>query len=193
MKTAIRICLPPGILLFFLASIPASDPSLVPVIDPRDEKGYVERWRLQVDLDDDGDEDLLLSEPTVLFGTMGGTWTVYLNDKTTYREIGILSAHPRVISLEPDKERFLKEPSRRFYVRAWVYLKSSGSEGAFGYYRIGFDSVSDFQGVDLYPGDGGTDLGRAVYEAAFSDSPVPYRLQFSETNPEGEVTWKVAE
>ena len=43
--------------------------------------------------------------------------------------------------------------------------------------------------IEIYPGDGGTDIGRAVYEAAFKKSPIPFKIQGSTTARDGTVSW----
>ena len=57
-----------------------------------------------------------------------------------------------------------------------------------GYYRVGGESIDKIKSVEIYPGDGGTDLGRSIYEAVFKKSPVPIKIQASSTGDDGKVT-----
>ena len=80
----------------------------------------------------------------------------------------------------------------RRYARIWVYLKSSGNAGSFGYYRVGEKSVDEIEPIEIYPGDGGTALGNAIYGATFKQSPIPYTIQRSATDERGKVTWRTS-
>ena len=66
---------------------------------------------------------------------------------------------------------------------------ASGSAGSFGYFRVGTDSVDEMVCIETCPDDGGTGIGRAVYEAAFKKSPIPFKIQGSTTVEDGTVTW----
>ena len=167
----------------------AGDPSLKAQPDPTGNAKYAERYRIIVDLDGDGANDMLLSGSPDEFGTMGGPWGVHLNRDGDYKRIGEVWAHPMAISFEPDQARFHNDPKTHRFARVWVYLKASGSAGSFGYFRVGKDSVDEMASIEIYPGDGGTDIGRAVYEAAFKKSPIPFKIQRSTTAEDGTVTW----
>lgn len=167
----------------------ADDPSLKPHPDPTGKAKYSERYRILVDIDGDGTDDMLLSGGPEDSGTMGCSWTVHLNRDGGYAAIGNIWAHPMAIAFEPDQDRISKDPNTLRFARIWVYLKSSGSNGALGYYRVAGGSVDEMKSIEIYPGDGGTDLGRAIYEATFKKSPIPYRVQQSTTGENGLVTW----
>ncbi len=179
----------PGLLLATSLATFAADPSLEPHPDPTGQAKYAERSRILVDLDGDEKDDLLLSGGPESFGTMGGPWTVYLRRDGDYREVGEVWAHPKAIAFEPDHARISSDPESHRFARIWVYLRSSGREGSFGYYRVGKESVDEKKAIEIYPGDGGTDLGRALYQAAFDKSPIPFRLERSTTAEDGTVTW----
>lgn len=179
--------------LLFLAAAPATwaDPSLAPQRHPIEENQYVERHRIVTDLDLDGADDLILSHGVGMSGMSGPSWEVYLRRGDEFKNVGWIHAHPLAIAFEPDQGRFYKEQAERRHARIWVYLKSNGSSGAFGYFRVGEESVDDLHCIDIYPGDGGTPLGNALTEAAFEkDSPIPYLIEISTTSPDGQVTWK---
>ncbi|WP_411846883.1 hypothetical protein AAFN60_05075 [Roseibacillus persicicus] len=168
----------------------AADPSLKPLSDVTGQSKYSERYRIIVDLDSDGVDDMLLSGSPIEFGAMGGPWTVHLNREGDFKPIGEIWAHPKAISFEPDQARLLSDAKEHRFARVWVYLKSSGSEGSFGYFRIGKSSVDEMASLEIYPGDGGTEVGRSLYEAAFKKSPIPFQIQRSTTTEDGVVTWK---
>lgn len=178
-------------LLLILTSLHslADDPSLRALPDPTAKAKYAERQRILTDLDGDGLDDMLLSGSPDEFGTMGGPWTVHLNRDGNYRPIGEVWAHPMAIAFEPDQARFHTDPKTHRSARVWVYLKASGSAGSFGYFRVGKDTIDEMVSIEIYPGDGGSDLGRAVYQAAFKKSPIPFKIQRSTTAENGTVTW----
>jgi len=167
----------------------AGDPSHKAFEDPTERAKYAERYRILVDLDGDGVNDMLLSGSPDEFGTMGGPWTVYLNREGDFVEVGEVWAHTMAIAFEPDQARISNDPKTRRHARIWVYLKSSGSNGSLGYYGVGEDSVDKATGVTIYPGDGGTELGRRLYEATFKQSPIPFTMERSTTTETGKVTW----
>ena len=56
-------------------------------------KPYHERYRILVDFDFDGHDDMLLSEPMADFGTGGGCWTAYHWTNGLYQAMGSFGAH----------------------------------------------------------------------------------------------------
>jgi hypothetical protein len=183
----------PHLLILISLQAPAADPSLQPLPDPTGKKKHVERSRILTDLDGDGVDDLLLSGGPETFGSMGGPWTVHFSRKGEYVQIGEIVAHPLAIAIEPDQARHQKDLKLRRHARIWVYLKSSGSAGSYGYYRVGEDSVDEMQSIEIHPGDGGTALGNAIYNATFKNSPIPFTVQRSKTAEDGKVTWSDSE
>ncbi|HWB03541.1 MAG TPA: hypothetical protein VG796_10995 [Verrucomicrobiales bacterium] len=180
----------PVILLFSALTVAAADPSTKPLTDPSGKTKYAERYRTLADLDGDGADDLLLSEARLEFGKMGGSWTVYLNRKGEYSEIGTITAKPGAITIEPDRARSRKNQEEKFHARIWVYLRGGAGAGSFGYFRVGEKSVEKLRSLELYPGDAGTSLSNAVYEAAFKKkSPVEFRVERSTTDANGTVHW----
>ena len=121
---------------------------------------------------------------------MGGPWTVLLRRENGLKRVGEIFAHPAAISFEPDQNRISGDSETLRYARIWVYLKSSGRAGSFGHFRVGEVAVDELQKVEIYPGDGGTTLGNAIYEAAFRESPIPFRVEQSETTATGHVSWQ---
>lgn len=183
----------PHLLIFASLHAAAADPSLEPHPDPTGQKKYGERFRILTDLDGDGVDDLLLSGGPEAFGKMGGPWEVRLSRKGEYVRIGEITAHPLAIAIEPDQARHQKDLKLRRYARIWAYLRSSGSAGRYGYYRVGEHSVDEIQAIEIHPGDGGTALGNAIYDATFKNSPIPFTVQRSQTTEDGKVTWSDSE
>ena len=178
-------------LLLILTSLHAlaDDPSLKTLPDPTGKAKYAERQRILSDLDGDGHSDMLLSGSPDEFGTMGGPWTVYLSRMGENVRIGEVWAHPMAIAIEPDQARIHKDLKTRRFARIWVYLKASGSAGTFGYYRVGEESVDEIKSIEIYPGDGGTVVGNAIYKATFKQSPIPFTMERSTTGDDGTVKW----
>ena len=171
----------------------AQDPSTIPGVDGVGDKepgAFAERFRITADLDGDGRDDLILSEDIRTFGTGGGTWTVYLSRPAGFDEVGTITAHPGAVSIEPDHDAIQRQEKDRIYVRIWTYWKSSGREGSLYYYRVGPSGVFDGGRLTIYPGDGGSELGRGVYEAVFKHSEIPLRVEKSSTDAKGTVTWR---
>ncbi len=169
----------------------AADPSLAPYQNPTDGAGqkYSERLRILTDLDGDGVEDMLLSGGPESSGTMGRAWTVYLSRNSDFSAIGEIWAHPMAIVIEPDQDQIQTDAKVRRFARIWVYLKGSGRSGSIGYCRVGNESVDEIRAIEIYPGDSGTDLGNAIYDATFEKSPIPIKIQQSTTSDDGKVTW----
>ncbi len=169
----------------------AQDPSTTPIRE-REEAGsnvYSERYRIIADLDGDAANDLILSAAVETFGKMGGSWTVYLSREGKFNQVGTITAHPKAISLEPDQDRNRRGPNEVRYARIWVYLRDSGRSGGLSYYRVGEKTIEENKGLVIYLGDGGSDLGREIYAAVFTASPIKFTLERSQTNAKGEVTW----
>jgi hypothetical protein len=163
------------------------DPAEEAVPVDGDPARFAERYRIEADLDGDGREDRLLSEPIGQFGKSGGRWTVFLWRDGGYREIGELAAHPGAVALEPDPERILVRAEDRSHARVWVYLRGGAGQGILGYHRIGETAVGDLEGVEI--GTGEDRLGGSLYEAAFRSSPIPFRRERSVTAADGVVSW----
>ena len=167
----------------------ADDPSLKPILSQTVNDEFSERFRILTDLDGDGTEDMLLSGGPEEFGMSGGPWTVYLSRNGKFIKVGEVYAHPLAIAIEPDHGRLYKDVQDRRYARIWVYLRSSGTAGRYGFYVVREKAVDEFESVEIYPGDGGTSLGNAIYRATFTQSPIPFTLQRSTTSADGKVTW----
>ena len=98
------------ILLILPELVFATDPSASPVRDPLNEAKYGERYRVIADIDGDGVDDMLLSQPIRLFGKSHGFWDVYLVRNGKHVRAGHIYAHPLAISIESDKDWDYKDP-----------------------------------------------------------------------------------
>lgn len=159
------------------------DPSSIPA---RDADGkYIERYRFRADFNEDGVRDLAVSVPLRMFGQAGGNFSLYIaRSDGTFHSIGDVFLHPRAISIE----------SASGELNLWTYSRASGSEGQLGYYVLSKENpantnptVSDFVGLTVHPGDGGTELGRSLYSTVFSEK---YRVQVERsTTDAGKPRW----
>ncbi len=172
---------------FVSACLFGGDPSLTPV-HRSDGKTYDERLRIWVDLDGDGHKDLLVSDSITTFGNAGGGWGVYLWRNGEYKQIGEISAHPKAISFEHDHYRNQRDEKDRYYARIWAYSRSNNSIGVLGYYRVGPSSVTEFTGLEIYPG--GSDIGATMYQAVMDHTEFPFIIEQSKTTEKGKVTWQ---
>ena len=102
-------------------------------------KPYHERYRILVDFDFDGHDDMLLSEPMADFGTGGGCWTAYHWTNGLYQAVGSFGAHYAAWSFD-------KDTGDSGGLRFWYYWHSSCREGTLGYYIISANGVKDDKG-----------------------------------------------
>ena len=154
----------------------APDPSTSPATN---EAGLtIERYRFVVDLDQDGDDDLLLSDGPESFGTAGGYFWCFLNENDTYHHIGGIDGHPRAVALEQLDNR----------TRIWVYLHGSATSGVVGYYEIRDGRLSELQYIEINPDPFSENLGSRIYKSIFQ----PPNLLTAEisTTVGNDVTWK---
>lgn len=160
------------------------DPSAVPLprIEGEMRHRSGERWRFRGDFNDDGIEDVALSMDTKGFGTGGGIFYLHLgNPKGKYIKIGSFHAHPAEDAIA--LEKFHEGP------RLWTYLHGGSARGSLGYYEIHNSAMSERRDITILPGDGGTNIGNAIYKAVFDNSDVKFTLEKSETI-DGTVHWK---
>ena len=178
-----------GAVVMVSMAVFTADPSSIPEQDITVQKKLVERWRICADLDGDGVQDMMLSGGPATFGNAGGSWGVYLSRDGEYLRLGDIFAHPMAIAIEPDRDRYQTDENKRRYARIWTYSRGSASSGMLGYYRVGEKTVDTFECLEVYPGDGGTCLGNGVIDAVFKESPVPFTLEYSSTDENGNLLW----
>jgi hypothetical protein len=154
-----------------------SDPSTKAL--QKDEIRSGERFRLLADFNADGIQDMALSFDASFFGDAGGQFILYIgNAKGEYRKHGEFFAHTMAVSLEKVGTR----------VRLWTYARGGGWIGQIGYYEVENDRLSEYQSITIHPGDSGTKMGNAIYEAVTNNSDLPVKLEKSVTD-EGIVKW----
>ena len=118
------------------------------------------RWLLEKDFDGDGQVDVLLSQPVAGFGNAGGGFKLYLRKKNEFSEAGMIFAHPKAIAIE----QYWKQ------TRIWTYQRGGGWVGMLGYYELVDGKLSEFKGIEVNPGDGGTDLSNSLVSVIFESS-----------------------
>ena len=116
------------------------------------------RYQFLEDFDNDGDIDVLLSQPISNFGNAGGGFTLYLRDGDELKEAGMIFAHPKAIAVE----HFWK------HSKIWVYQRGGGNVGMLGFYKLEEGKLSEFKGVEINPGDGGTDFSNALVDVVMN-------------------------
>ena len=119
-----------------------------------------ERWLLEEDFDGDGQVDVLLSQPITDFGNAGGGFKLYLRKKNELIEAGMIFAHPKAIAIEHHWKQ----------TRIWVYQRGGGGVGMLGYYELFDGKLTEFKGIEVNPGDGGTDLSNSLVSMIFDSS-----------------------
>lgn len=155
------------------------DPSAIALVT---EGGFSERYRILGDFNEDGIQDMALSDDINFFGNGGGEFTLYLrNEEGKYRECGRFWTHPTADAIAIEK--WGKE------IRLWTYSHGGGGTGSIGYYDITSKGLSVFHGLIIHPGDSGTVMGNAIADAVFKHSAVKFKVQRS-TTKDGKVKWE---
>lgn len=152
------------------------DPSSSPATDYTEK--IVERYRFVVDLDQDGDKDLILSDGIHLFGNAGGPFHIWINEGGQYKDIGVIFAHPFAVSLEHYNGRN----------KLWLYQRGGGGTGMLGYVVIHEDRLLEPQLIEIHPGDSGTEMSQQLYNSIFEG---PNRLTVEKsTSTDKTITWE---
>ena len=142
---------------------------------------YIPRNRGFVDLDKDGHEDVIISEPLSSFGTGGGSFWMYLWTNGNYRCIGEFGSHAGWIKVEDEPHGHL---------RIWTWWHSSCSSGSIGCVTVwsnGF--VEKGQLPITTAGDGGpSSIGSELMDSVCRHATVPVRWEQSVTT-NGINTW----
>lgn len=126
--------------------------------DVQPTRKYRERGVREMDLDHDGINELFVDHPRTL-GNAGLNHTIYRRQGDRYQRVGTLFFHPLAIKvLAPTDEHPIR------LIRYWRTNASEGSLDTIGYENGEFIVLSK---ETIYPGDGGTDEGRARYAELF--------------------------
>lgn len=148
---------------------------------------YDERYRCFVDLNQDGHDDVILSNPSMQRGSGGLYYGIYLWTNGNYRAIGSIGTHPACLRVEhvDDTQRII-----------WTYWRSnccSGTIGAFPISSAGSRRANDREThLDVYLGYDGQEpatIGRELYELILRKASVPIRTEISVTE-NGKVKWR---
>ena len=163
-----------------------ADPSMVAVSNEfptaSDHKPYKERWRIVSDLNGDGVDDLILSDPKDAFGNAGGSWMVYLHDDGAWRYIGDMVLYPGVVTLETTQNG----------VNIWNYCRNSVHDGYFGYYPVANGKLNKHP-IQIHVSSTSEEdsIFSRIEMAIFGyPSPHPFRFEESTTTTNGVVSWK---
>jgi len=158
------------------------DPSLMTVTNlygNMPQRPY-ERWRIVTDLNNDGQDDLILSVPGT-FGNGGGLWNVYICSNRMWRCICEISFQQGFFAMD----KVLDE------VQLWFYWHMSSHDGYLGYYSFSPDGrVGDARKllVESKYNSLSEQIGKAVFGSVHGH---PYRFEASETSTNGAVSWKM--
>lgn len=139
-----------------------------------------ERYRIVADFNADGIQDMALSFDTKLFGTGGGHFDLFIqNEKGLFQKQGEFFTSPSSVSIEKVGNK----------TRIWTFSPGGGSAGTLAYLVLSDGKLSAPKSIKISPGDSGTSLGNAVYDAVFKNSTHPIFVEKSEAN-NGTITWK---
>ena len=144
---------------------------------------YDERYRCFVDLNQDGHDDLILSDPTMQRGSGGLSYVVYLWTNGNYREIGEIGTHPACLHVE-----HIDCTQRTI----WTYWHSSGCSGSIGAFRVSSTGFVTDTHIDVDLGSDGqepTTIGLELYNLILRKANVPIRTEISCTT-NGVVRWR---
>ena len=158
------------------------DPSLVVVTNLYGSvlRRPYERWRIVTDLNNDGQDDLILSVPGT-FGNGGGLWNVYICSNRMWRCIGEISFQQGFFAMD----KVLDE------VQLWFYWHMSSHDGYLGYYSFSPDGrIGDVRQilVESKYNSMSEQIGKAVFGSVHGH---PYRVEASETSTNVAVSWKM--
>lgn len=141
---------------------------------------WIERERGWVDLDNDGIDDLILSDPYSSGGTGGLGYTVYVATNGLYRAIGTIGGHRSTFGVE----------DRGSLGRIiWTYSHSSCCTGSFCWLQIYESETTDSGRIAVYVLDGEDSLGHDIGAAIRKWATVPIRWEISHTE-DGKVSWR---
>lgn len=144
---------------------------------------YDERYRVFVELNQDGHDDLILSAPLSERGTGGLSYGVYLWTNGNYVCIGDISGHLSSLYVE-----HINEVARVI----WIYSHSSCQSGAIGTFTVEGWRCVDNRYCHVELGAEGHDpptVGSQLLDIIAKTATVPLRAEKSETK-DGKVKWR---
>ena len=126
-----------------------------PILNP-------ERRYAEFDLDGDGTNDLVLSESVSLGGTGGLVYNMYVGvGQGRFKKLDQILAGAFAVEVHGQTKRL------------WSYSHCSSQSGTIQYCY--FDRKGRFkksQALMIHPGDGGSEIGNAVYESIFNKKTI---------------------
>lgn len=144
---------------------------------------YVERYRIFVDLNQDGHEDVIMSAPISQRGTGGLSYDVCLWTNGNYVCIGDIGGHLGCIHVEhiDDATRVI-----------WTYSHCSACSGAIGTFTVKGWQCYDNRCCHVELGEEGRNpptVGSQLLDIISKTATVPLRIEKSETK-DGKVNWR---
>lgn len=147
-------------------NIPVSDPSLVPLYKADSVPEY--RWRAYGDIDKDGIDDIVVSEGLSHLSQNGVHLFIYFGDSTgRYLFYDSLFGSPSDLCFERDYHS----------TRLWTYWHGSASSGNLSQQILTDSGLTGGGSIRIYAGDGGTQMGRDLYNAVFDNCDVEFRVE----------------
>lgn len=143
-------------------------------------KPWIERARGWVDLNNDGIDDLILSEPFSSGGTGGLGFQVFFATNGLYRAVGSIFGHLSTIRVE-----------RREFLGSfiWTYSHCSCCTGSFCWLEIDESGYTQSGCVAVYIPDGEDSFGHDLDKIIRKWATVPIRWEVSYTE-NGNVSWR---
>ena len=143
---------------------------------------FKERWRIISDLNGDGVDDLILSEPKDMFGNAGGSWMVYLCGDGRWRYVGDVVLYPGVFFLDQVDHG----------MNLWYCIRADAAACHFGYYRVANGKL-DARPVQIRIDATGKEdsVFSRVYMSVFGHPRAhPFSYEESVTSTNGVVVWE---
>jgi len=125
------------------------------------------RTYAELDLNDDGLQDIIISEPASMSGRIGMMWSVFLCVNTNQYKMLDAEICGWPLALDADFEGKHK--------RIWCYYRVSSWQGEVQYFYIENGECKFSPAIGLLTGDGGTDTGNAIYNAIFKNKWLDFK------------------
>ncbi|MCL2105152.1 MAG: hypothetical protein FWH21_08920 [Kiritimatiellaeota bacterium] len=146
------------------------------------EKWLMERnekcWYAELDLTGNGVKDIIISDPIYTGGKGGFSWNVYLYVSTNqYKRLPVeIFGWPLTVEEYYDSTLI------------WAYSHISGRQGAIQYWEINKrGECIESARLEIYTGDGGTDIGNAVYDAIFREKRLELKITPANDMPDNTI------
>ena len=142
------------------------------------ETAFVERECGFVDLNGDGIDDLLLSDPLCMDGNGGTTYHVILAEKEHYRHLGEITGNSIHVEEIPDETRVV-----------WAFAHGSASSGSITCARIEYGKIFLKGSLPIFLTEKPADsLGAMFLDQIEKKATLPIRWKRSQTI-DGKIKW----